>query len=65
MPPAPSELVAIIRWKCKTNCDTNCDSKRCSCKKHGLECSIACKKCKGSSCSNSLQNELDVSDTDV
>jgi hypothetical protein len=61
MPPAPSELMAIIRCKCKTNCD----SKRCSCRKHGLECSIACKECKGSSCSNSLQNELDVSDTDV
>ena len=61
MPPAPSELMAIIRGKCKTNYD----SKRCSCRKHGLECSIACKECKGSSCLNSLQNELDVSDTDA
>ncbi|KAH3697012.1 hypothetical protein DPMN_084497 [Dreissena polymorpha] len=61
MPPAPSELMAIIRCKCKTNCDI----KRRSCRKHGFECSIACKECTGSSCSNSLQNELDVSDTDV
>jgi hypothetical protein len=48
MPPAPAELLAIIRCKCKQNCD----SKRCSCRKHGLECSVACKECKGSSCSN-------------
>jgi DNA polymerase IIIc chi subunit len=48
MSPAPAELLAIIRCKCKTNCD----NKQCSCRKHRLECSVACKECKGSSCSN-------------
>ena len=48
-PPAPANLLNIIRCKCKTNCD----SRRCSCRKHGLDCSVACTECRGQSCSNS------------
>ncbi|KAK6186089.1 hypothetical protein SNE40_008194 [Patella caerulea] len=54
--PAPSAILSIIRCKCKVNCD----SKRCSCRKHGLECSISCKECKGLSCSNSPAIDFSV-----
>ncbi|KAH3865812.1 hypothetical protein DPMN_028856 [Dreissena polymorpha] len=45
---APADLLAIVMCKCILNCDT----RRCPCRKHGLECSVACKECKGSICSN-------------
>ncbi|KAK3104357.1 hypothetical protein FSP39_000218 [Pinctada imbricata] len=48
LPPAPDKLLKIIRCTCKTNCDT----RRCSCRKYGLCCTIGCAECKGSSCSN-------------
>ena len=48
-PPAPDALLHSIRC----NCRTDCDSKRCSCKKHGLTCSVACGHCRGVSCANS------------
>jgi len=49
LPPAPEKLLQKVRCGCKIHCD----SKRCSCRRHGLECSSACKDCKGVSCSNS------------
>ena len=49
LPPAPEKLLQIIRCNCKQNCDT----KRCSCRKHGLDCSVGCGECRGVSCSNS------------
>lgn len=48
MPPAPDDLLKIIRCCCKTNCD----SKRCTCRRHGLECSSGCGECRGISCTN-------------
>lgn len=59
--PAPEELLKIIRCKCKSNCDTN----RCTCKKHGLECSIGCSECMGVNCQNSstmVKHDLDLDD---
>ena len=50
LPPAPENLMKTIRCNCKVNCD----SKKCTCRKHGLDCSSACGDCKGVSCSNSL-----------
>ena len=47
-PPAPAELLKII----KCNCTTDCASARCSCQKHGMKCSMACGQCHGTSCSN-------------
>ena len=47
-PPAPAELLKIIRC----NCTTDCASARCSCQKHGMKCSMACGQCHGTSCSN-------------
>jgi len=49
LPPAPDALLQVIRC----NCRTDCDSRRCSCKKHGLACSIACGICRGVTCANS------------
>lgn len=49
LPPAPESLLNIIRCKCKANCD----SKRCTCRKHGVLCSVACGACRGVGCSNS------------
>ena len=53
--PAPDELLNIIRCNCKSNCD----SKRCSCRKHGIPCSMSCGQCRGTSCSNSEQVETE------
>lgn len=54
LPPAPEVLLNVIRCKCKTDCL----SQRCSCRKHGLECSLACDECKGLNCTNSPSLEL-------
>ena len=48
LPPAPEDLLKIIRC----NCTTDCSSGRCSCQKHGMKCSLACGQCRGSACSN-------------
>lgn len=47
-PPAPDELLKVIKCKCKTGC-----TKRCTCRKHGLECSSSCTECMGKNCQNS------------
>ena len=60
LPPAPKELLEIIRCKCKTGCKTG----RCTCKKHGLECTSACGECKGMTCENSQQPDLDDDNDD-
>ena len=48
LPPAPEKLLKVIRYNCKTTCDT----KKCTCRKYGLECSNASGDCKRISCSN-------------
>ena len=58
--PAPDDLLHIIWCNCRTDCDTT----RCSCKNHGIKCSIVCGNCKGSGCMNSTLNEND-SDDDI
>jgi hypothetical protein len=59
--PAPEKLLVIIRCKCKTNCET----KRCTCRKHGLECNIACLECRGHSCLNCKSEDSYVDNADV
>jgi hypothetical protein len=49
LPPAPENLLNINRCNCKQNCDT----KRCVCRKHGLQYSVGCGECRGLNCSNS------------
>ncbi|GFS25687.1 hypothetical protein ElyMa_007033100 [Elysia marginata] len=53
LPPAPELLLKMIRCNCKSDCRP----KRCPCRKHGLECSLACAECKGISCLNSPPTE--------
>lgn len=56
---APMEILELIRCNCKAGCTTL----KCSCKRHSLECSIACGQCRGVSCSNiSINHEMDYED---
>ena len=48
VPPAPAHLLSVIRCNCKADCDT----RRCTFRKHGLECTTACGGCHGLECSN-------------
>lgn len=43
LPAAPQELLEIIRCNCKSGCHTM----RCTCKKNGMDCSMACGECRG------------------
>ena len=60
MPPAPAELLKIIRCYCTTDCATA----RCTCKRHGMKCSMACGHCRGSSCSNASTYVEDEDESD-
>ena len=53
IPPAPEELLKIIRCTCKGDCS----NRMCTCKKYSRECTIACLNCRGSACSNSFPVE--------
>ncbi len=62
LPPAPSDLLKVI----KCSCTGTCDNLRCSCRKNGIQCSIACKNCKGLTCKNAQQShECDSEDDEV
>jgi len=58
LPGYAKSLIRIVRC----NCTKDCSSMRCTCRKHNLECSIACGQCKGSGCTNSAQQLLDSDD---
>ena len=59
LPAAPDNLLKMVKCSCKQNCDT----KRCTCRKHGLDCSIGCSECRGMSCTNTSQlTESDLTD---
>ena len=49
LPAAPESLLQMIRC----NCSSDCASARCTCLKHGLQCSPACGQCRGAACTNS------------
>ena len=49
LPAAPENLLKMIRC----NCSTDCSNARCTCRKHGLDFSLACGRCRGTGCSNS------------
>jgi hypothetical protein len=55
-PPAPEKHLSSIRCICKANCET----RRCSCRKHGLDCNISCGECRGQNCLNSKSVEMGV-----
>ena len=50
-PPAPENLLKMIRC----GCTTDCNSQRCSCRKHGLPCTLACVHCRGMDCNNATE----------
>ena len=45
---APVSLLKIVRCNCSGNCGKN----TCSCKRNGLQCTLACGQCKGITCTN-------------
>ena len=48
LPPAPDDVLKIVRCKRKTACS----SSLCSCRKHVLKCVSACNHCNGVDCTN-------------
>ena len=48
LPAASEELLTVIRCNCQTDCTTT----RCTCRKHGLVCTVACGHCRGETCVN-------------
>ena len=61
LPPAPDELLKLIRC----NCHTDCSSMRCTCKKYNVKCSSACGNCKGTGCTNSDALMYEEEDQDI
>lgn len=47
LPPAPDHLLNLISCNCKSTCGKNCD-----CVRAGLQCSLMCGHCRGSTCLN-------------
>ena len=56
---APVQLLEMVRC----NCQTDCSTRRCSCRKHNMECSSACGQCRGV-CSNAT-SQVDSGDVDT
>ena len=50
--PAPECLLNFIRCNCQTTTKNPCKGLTCSCRKHGLECVVACGNCHGELCTN-------------
>ena len=48
LPPAPADLLKIIRCDCTTDCCSGC----CTCRENGMKCTFACGHCQGSACKN-------------
>ena len=57
--PAPKPLLEVVRCSCKTGCNTM----QCECRKHGLDCLVACGDCRGA-CVNSPQIDSGADDDD-
>ena len=55
MTPAPENLLEAIHCGCKSGCQ----SRRCSCRKFAMNCSLACAGCKGLHCKNSGVNSYE------
>lgn len=57
---APMELLTKIRCKCKGDCST----RKCTCQKNQMKCSVACTECRGSYCLNSSECVHEADDED-
>ena len=56
---APAALIKMIHC----NCSEGCDTLRCTCRKHGLECTSACGHCQDGNCDN-MTNDPVIEDDD-
>ena len=57
--PAPDALLKMVRCGCTAGCSTL----KCSCKKHGLECTTACGHCQyQGNCDNMVQEPVSEDD---
>ena len=54
LPAAPDNLLKMVKCSCKQDCDT----KRCTCRKHGIACSIGCSECRGMRCTNTSADRI-------
>lgn len=52
----PESLSTVISCSCST--ETACTGFLCGCRKHNLPCTIACKNCYGTSCTNTSDNNV-------
>lgn len=59
MSPDPDELLNTIFCNCQKGCSTNC-----GCRKVGLPCSIVCSYCRGQSCLNLSEANIETDDDD-
>ena len=59
---APDRLLNIIR--CTGKYKSRCDTRRCTCRKHGLDCTVACSECKVVNCSNCQPAASELDDHD-
>ena len=57
---APDELLKIVLC----NCGGNCTNTTCSCRKNGLQCTSACGQCRGITCMNGPQVEIEEDEND-
>jgi len=55
LPPARKDLLEVVACNCKRGCL----SLQCTCRKHGLPCTLRCGECHGV-CSNTVQIECDL-----
>lgn len=56
--PVPDEVRKALSIRCS---DKNCNNNRCTCLVQGLKC---CSECKYTTCSNSPQDEINLSDSE-
>jgi hypothetical protein len=54
LPPAPGNLLHLVRCGCKGDCSRNCE-----CKRSGLTCTTMCSECAGESCYNRIIPDSD------
>ena len=57
MLPQLDSILKVIRCKCKTGSDA-AYAKKCSCRKNGLFCVMACGQCQGEECSNKSKSSI-------
>lgn len=57
-PPAPDDVLKVIRCNCKMTSRNTCGTTSCSCRSNGLKCVSACGDCKGLDCLNSTTDVL-------